>query len=285
MLLASAKSRILDRRYGIDSEIETAVLVQTPDKNGSIRWDDFTYQGPSLDKLDSSSAPQATFESLPPPLTDAKKMADMNRDFTDWVYRTVKMTLRENKLLKVVARPGMSQAEFMTECTNAARSGRDLELAKSLSTIEKQIDTIERRLEKEHAELKNDQDKLSSRTWDQILTIGKIGSDALLKGKVRIPSTTISKGRMKNQAKADVEESQLSIAQMKEQLADLQKQRDQKTQEITARWGEMVEKENEIVLTPRKSDVFIDHFGIAWMPFYQVVAGDQTIELPAFGGE
>ncbi len=285
ILLASARSRILDRRYGIDSEIESAALVQAPDKNGSIRWDDFTYQGRSLEKLDSSSAPQAVFESLSPPLTDVKKMADMNRDFTDWVYRTVKMTLRENKLLKVIARPGMSQAEFMTECTNAARSGRDLELAKSLSTIEKQIGTIERRLEKEHAELKNDQDKLSSRTWDQILTIGKIGSDALLKGKVRIPSTTISKGRMKNQAKADVEESQLSIAQMKEQLADLQKQRDQKTQEITARWGEMVEKENEIVLTPRKSDVFIDHFGIAWMPFYQVVAGDQTIELPAFGGE
>ncbi len=285
VLLASAKSRILDRRYGIDTEIETAVLVESPDKNGSIRWDDFPYQGASLDKLERSSAPQATFESLPAPLTDAKKMAEMNRDYTDWVYRTVKMTLRENKFLKVVARPGMSQAEFMTECTNAARSGRDLELAKSLSTIEKQIDTIERRLEKENAELKNDQDKLSSRTWDQILSIGKIGSDALLKGKVRIPSNTISKGRMKNQAKADVEESQLSIAQMKEQLVDLQKQRDQKTQEISARWGEMVDNVSEITLTPRKSDIFIDHFGIAWKPFYQVASGDQILELPAFGGE
>jgi hypothetical protein len=90
---------------------------------------------------------------------------------------------------------------------------------------------------------------------------------------------------MKNQAKADVEESQLSISQMKEQLVDLQKQLDQKTQEITSRWGEMVDKVSEIILTPRKSDVFVDHFGIAWKPFYQVASGDQIIELPAFGGE
>jgi len=285
VLLASAKSRILDRRYGIDTEIATPVLVDDPDKNGTIKWDDFPYQGPSLERLDSAPAPQAVFESISLPFTDAKTMAAMNRDFEDWVYRTVKFPVRENKLLKVVARPGMSQAEFMTECTDAARSGRDLELAKSLSTIDKQIDTLERRLEKEAAELKNDQEKLSSRSWDQLLSIGKIGSDALFKGKVRVPSNAFTKGRMKDQARADVEESQLSIAQLKEQLADLQKQREQKSQEVTARWGAMVDKDDEILLTPRKSDVFIDCFGIAWMPFYQVKSGEQLIELPAFGGE
>ena len=47
----------------------------------------------------------------------------------------------------------MSQAEFMTECTNAARSGRDLELAKSFQPLDKQIDTLERKLEKEQGEL------------------------------------------------------------------------------------------------------------------------------------
>jgi hypothetical protein len=285
VLLASARSRILDRRYGIDSEIETSVLVDHPARNGNIKWDDFLFQGPSLEKMDNATAPQAVFESLNPPFTNSKIMADMNRDFSDWIYRTVKLTIRENKILKVVARPGMSQSEFMTECTDAARSGRDLELAKSLSSIDKQIDTLQRKLAKEQAELKNDQQTLSSRTWDQILTIGKIGSDALIKGKVRIPSSTFSKGRMKNQAKADVEESHLSIAQMKEQIADLQKQKEQRTQEITARWAETVEKVGEIMLTPRKSDIFIEHFGIAWMPFYQVKSGEQILELPAFGGE
>jgi hypothetical protein len=285
VLLASAKSRILDRRYGIDTEIGLAALVQTPDKNGSIRWDDFTYQGPSLDKLDSFSAPQAIFESLAPPLTDVKKMADMNRDFNDWVYRTVKMVLRENKLLKVIARPGMSQAEFMTECTNAARSGRDLEVQKSLSTIDRQLDSLERKLEKEQAELRNDQEELDNRKLEQTHSIAENVFGIFSKGKTRRLKGAIAKDRMKDQAEADVEESRISIDQLKEQITDLHKQKEQKSQEITHRWGEMVEKETEIVLTPRKSDVFIDHFGIAWMPFYQVASGDQIIDLPAFGGE
>ena len=130
VLLASAKSRILDRKYGIDTEIETPVLVDNPDKNGLIHWEEFSYKGPSLEKLEKSPAPQATFESLSLPFTDAKLIASMNRDFIDWNYRTVKLTMRENKLLKVAARPGMTQAEFMTECTDAARAGRDLELQK-----------------------------------------------------------------------------------------------------------------------------------------------------------
>ena len=285
VLLAAANSRILDRRYGIDSEVEASALVDAPDKNGAIDWEDFPYKGPSLEKLERSPAPQAIFESIALPLSDGKLMASMNRDFTDWVYRTVKLTVRENKLLKVVARPGMSQAEFMTECTNAARAGRDQELAKSLSTIERQIATLERRLEKEESELKNDQEDLNSRNWEQTQTIADNVFGVFRKGKINRLNRAIEKNRMKNQAEADVEESKISINQLKEQIADLQKQKEAKFQEITARWGEMVDKVDETVLTPRKSDIFIDRFGIAWMPFYQVKSGDQMIELPAFGGE
>jgi hypothetical protein len=285
VLLASSKSRILDRRYGIDTEIETAVLVDSPDKNGSVRWDDFPYQGPSLEKLERSSAPQATFESLPPPLTDAKKMADIKRDYADWIYRTIKFTVRENRLLKVVARPGMTQAEFMTECTNAARSGRDLELAKSLTAIDRQIDALERKLEKEQGELRSDQEELSSRTWEQTHSIAENVIGVFSKGRTSRLKRAMEKNRMKDQAEADVKESQLVISQLKEQLVDLQRKKEEKTQEITARWGDMVEKVDELMLTPRKSDVFIENFGIAWMPFYQVASGDQILELPAFGGE
>jgi len=285
VFLGSARSRILDRRYGIDTEIETAVLVDSPDKNGEINWDDFAYRGPSLDKLENSPAPQATFDSLFPPLTNAKSIANMKRDYGDWIYRTVKMTVRENKELKVVARPGMTQAEFKTECTNAARSGRDLELAKASTTIDHQIDTLERKLEKEQAELKNDQDELGSRSLEQTQSIAENVFGVFSRGRTRRLSRAIEKNRMKDQAEADVEESKISIDQMKEQIADLQKQREQKNQEISARWGNIVEKVEEVPLTPRKSDIFIDRFGVAWMPFYQVTTKDGLIELPAFGGE
>jgi hypothetical protein len=38
----------------------------------------------------------------------------------------------------------------------------------------------------------------------------------------------------------------------------------------------------EIPLSPTKSDIFSDVFGIAWVPYYIVKNGSQTVEIPAF---
>jgi hypothetical protein len=39
----------------------------------------------------------------------------------------------------------------------------------------------------------------------------------------------------------------------------------------------------EITVNPKKTDVFVKLFGVAWMPYYSVQAGGAVIELPAFG--
>ena len=56
-LLGSAQIRFLDRKMGVDSNIVRSVLVEKPDRGGIIRWDDFSYSGPPLDKLDTSPTP------------------------------------------------------------------------------------------------------------------------------------------------------------------------------------------------------------------------------------
>ena len=38
----------------------------------------------------------------------------------------------------------------------------------------------------------------------------------------------------------------------------------------------------EIEIAPLKKDVLIDMFGVAWMPFYVLETGSETIELPAY---
>jgi hypothetical protein len=38
-----------------------------------------------------------------------------------------------------------------------------------------------------------------------------------------------------------------------------------------------------VTVAPKKTDVFVDLFGIAWKPYYVVQTGVDTIEVPAFG--
>ncbi len=80
-----------------------------------------------------------------------------------------------------------------------------------------------------------------------------------------------------------MEESVDAIAQYKQQIAELQKQREELIAEVNSRWGDVVNDITEITVNPKKTDIFVKLFGVAWMPYYSVQAGGALIELPAFG--
>ena len=90
---------------------------------------------------------------------------------------------------------------------------------------------------------------------------------------------------MTEQAKSDVEESVDAIALYKKQIADLEKTREDVTAEINDRWGRLVSEMTEVTVAPKKTDVFVNLFGVAWLPYYVVQTGAEKMELPAFGAE
>ena len=90
---------------------------------------------------------------------------------------------------------------------------------------------------------------------------------------------------MTEQAKADVEESQDAIDDFKTQLAELESQRQQIIAEIHDKWGKVVSSASEVTVVPKKSDVFITLFGVAWMPHYMIRTAGEMIEIPAFGAQ
>lgn len=88
---------------------------------------------------------------------------------------------------------------------------------------------------------------------------------------------------MTEQAKADVEESKDAIAEYQRQIAALDDEMKQTVQEINDRWGDIVNKVEELEIRPAKSNIYVELFGVAWMPYYLVESGGQMFEMPAFG--
>jgi len=284
-LLASARVRLQDRRYNLDTEQELAALVDTLDKRGVADWDEVAYHGPSLERLEKTSAPQASYDALPAALTDEKLLENIRRDFTDWVYREAKAAVRVNRALKVTAGPGVSQAEFLKQCAEAARAGRDAELEKLTPAFERRQRTLKDRLQREGLELEADQDELSSRKSEAFGTQADAVLGIFRRGNIRRLTRISEKNRLKEKARADVEESKVTIENLKEQVAALEGEQQRAAQEIQDRWSNLVDDVDEISITPGRDDIFVERFGVAWMPFYLVKAGENLIELPAFGGE
>ncbi len=284
-LLAAAQVRILDRKYGVDSETTRAALVNSLDRRGIVRWDEFTYAGPSLDKVETMSVAGARFGTIDAPLNDSKLMTALQKDFTDWAFRNSSVTARANVALKVYGGPDVSQAEFMTACSEQARAGCDAEISKKTAAIEKKIKSLEDKLFREERELQQDQADLQNRNIETGLSGAEAVAGMLGFGRKKSLSTSVSKFRMAQNAKEDVRESEETIVQLKKDLAILERQREETASEIKDRWGRVVNESSEVTIKPKKTDVYVNIFGVAWMPYYVIQAGDETVELPAFGAE
>jgi uncharacterized protein DUF87 len=284
-LLASAEVHVLDRKHGVDSELTRAALVKTPDKRGAVRWEDYPLSASVLDSIDTSPVPSARFSSIDAPLNDVKLMTALQKDFTDWAFRNSTVKARVNQALKVFAGPDVSQAEFMKACAEAARDARDAEIAKKTAILDRQLKTLEDKLAREERELQMDQNELAGRKREEGSNLLEIGASVFGVGRKRSVTSQFSKNRLTNKAKAEVEESVDAIKQFQQQIADAEKRREETIAEINDRWGRVVNEITEVTIAPKKTDVFVKLFGVAWMPYYVVKAGTDTIELPAFGAE
>ncbi len=285
VLIAAAQVRILDRKLGVDTETIRAALVNTLDRRGIVRWEDFSYNPAALEKIESAPVPAARFGNVDSPLNETKMMTAMQKDFTDWVFRNSSVTARANTALKVFAGPDVSQAEFMKACADTARDARDAEVAKKTAAIDKKIKSIEDKLFREERELQQDQEDLRNRNIETGLSGAETIAGMLGLGRKKSLSTSVSKYRMAQNAKEDVRESEQAILQYKKDIADLQRQRDEIANEINDRWGRVVNESTEVTVNPKKTDVYVNIFGVAWVPYYTVQVGDETVELPAHGAE
>jgi hypothetical protein len=283
-LLAQASIRFLQRKYNLDYEMVRTAYVEDPDRRGAVRWENYatTNIDPSL--LVETPAPRARFGALEAPLSDAKTMRTLERDFVDWAYRESTVTVRANEALDVFAGPEVSSGEFRQICAEAAREKRDEELDKVGDKFEKKIDSLEAKIAREQRELAEDRDELSQRKMEELGTHAE-NVLSLFSKRRRTLTTSLTKRRMTQKAKADVEESLDAIEDFQEQMKELEEELAEAIEEVKERWGEIANEVEEISVQPYKKDVIVDLFGVAWTPYHVVQEGDEILELPGYSGK
>jgi len=284
VLLAQAEVRYLQRKYNLDFEQTKTALVLEADRRGTARWEDWLASRIDTHTLERDPAPQASFATLEAPFNDSSTLRSLKNDFIDWAYRSAEVIVRANETLKVYAGPEVSQAEFRRLCAEEARAERNAEMDKVEASYEKKLDAIENRLHREERELRQDEAELAQRKMEEMGTHAENVLSLFSKRSRRL-STSLSKRRMTEQAKADVEESLDAIEEYKAQIADLEQELAQEVEKIQQKWSDIADDMSEISVNPYKKDILVDLFGVTWYPYILVEAGGRTFELPGFGRE
>jgi hypothetical protein len=279
-LLAQAQVRYLSTRYGLDHTRHVAALVRELD--GSIlRWEEHAWQVYALNALQSQPLPQTRFANLPGWLSDARRTSLLQRDFSDWIYRTGTIKLKANPALKVVGVPDATLADFREQCSLAARNGMQLELDKLNRNYDAKLAALHQKLNRKQSDEQEQKEEVDQRKMEEFSAGGELLLSIFSKRK-RSLSSSLSKRRMAEQARSDLEQVRKELDALEDQAKALETERDQALSAAQERWAGLVNDAVEIPLTPQKKDIYLELFGVAWLPFYIVRAGAQVVELPAY---
>jgi hypothetical protein len=279
-LLTQVEVRYLVSRYKLNYSLKHTVLVA--DLSGSmLQWEDYVWNVYLPGKLQSQPQPQARFTTLPGWLTDARKMTSLQKGFLDWVYRNGTIHIHANATLGVYGGPQVTTAEFHELCSQAARSALKSEQDKASAVYAAKLAALEQKVEKQKLAVQ-EQENIASRRGEETLIAGGEFVLGLFTKRKRSLTTSMSKNRMAQKAKSDLGEDRQLLADLQKQLADLQQARDSAIQQVQDKWGQSVNDEMDIPVPLAKKDIYLEYFGIAWLPYYLVRQNGQLSRIAAF---
>ncbi len=281
-LLAQASVRFLDRKLGVDAEHRLAALVLEASPGGAVRWEDWLAEPVDPGRLADSPAPEARYADLGPPLTDAKAVKALQKDFVNFVYHEAELRLPYNPTLDLVGEPGMTEGAFRRLASEKAREALEAESEKLREKYEKRIRRIEEKLAREERELAEDKADLSARKMEELASYAETVLGLFGVTRRRSVSRSLTKRRMTARAKADVEESEEAIEAFKAELAELEAELREELDELRARWEEVAAEREEKVITPYKKNIRLEFFGLVWVPQWLIQRGQERLEVPAY---
>lgn len=279
-LLCQAEVRFINTRYNLQY-VKKATCVLESFSSGLVRWDDAGFRHLEPASLSQHPLPQARFATMPGWLGDAHRLDAMRKEFLEWVYRTGAIQLQTNDALKIYAGPDISTGEFREMCSEAARKAMEAEQKALSLKYEKKMDALEQKVKLQTMEVDEQQDQVSHRRLEEAGAAGELLLGMLAKRR-RSLSTSLTKRRLTQQAKSNLEEEKQTLAALESQLNALEAEFKAALQEVQNRWSQTVNQVNKVPLAPQKKDIFLELFGLAWLPYYSLKINGQSQETPAF---
>ncbi len=284
-LVAQARVAYLERKYNLSDEVVYTARIDELKRKGLVRWENFITAPMDPDDFSGQASPGAYYETPDKlALDDSTFIKGLESDFADWIYRTQALSVRQNVALGVVAGPGVSEEEFRQLCAEAVEEKKAEAIDAVKDKYEAKLDKLEAKLKKETLEFEEDKQELDHRRLEEV---GKGIENALglFSGRRKSISTSLTKRRMTSKAKSDLDASELDVKNAEAEMAAMEKEMAEELQEVEARWKDVLDEATELRVSPYKKNIFVEVFGVVWLPYYAFETGEGWETVPAFEWE
>jgi hypothetical protein len=231
----------IDKRKGKEHTDAVRLLARPAAGGHPVGWDTAEPYAGALSP--TPPEPNARWGGAPESADTGRKIKALEKAFADHLYATRKLSLWENRTLELVSEPGEAQAAFRERCRAAARQAAEQALAVEKAKFRPKFEAL-------GLKLPDEQPAKSGGSW-----LGWI---------FKQPQPAES-----GDPKLDEKRRKLTT--------DYQS----KVAEITEKYKGIGEEATAIQVKPRKADVHVTHFGLAWAPHWRTAGADGRATLTA----
>lgn len=258
-LLIEGKVKFINNTRGIDIQQSVSKKYYL-DKNTSlidiINGEDYDYKDDLL-LFDNKPVSKSRFQMLPLFIEELKSLKAIEKDFSNYLYRSKKLELLKCASLKTESKPNESMGDFKIRLTDVLRENKDEAVEKLRKKYEVKSDRLHTKYERLETKLDKEKYDVKAKTTDTALSFGMailnsfLGSSA--KGKALRGITSASR----------IAKEKSDVRRVEEQMADMQNDIEEMRAELSEEINILTEDFNienhsigSFYIKPRRTDIF-----------------------------
>ncbi len=271
------------KKYGIEHQQTLRNVFMIQDAIVPVNWEQEYV--PDLDENYLLREPDvnAGFAQVPAKAKDGKQYTAWKREYTDHLYKFIKLDLFKSPTLDMVSNPGESERDFRIRLSQVAREQRDEWTEQLRDSYAKKIETLEKKLDRAKDKVAREEQQASQQKLQTAISIGTTLLGAFM-GRKKISSTTVSRaGTVARQAGRSMKESQdikmaeEIVRELEQDLQDLQEEFQSELDEREAQLDMLNEKLETESIKPFKKDILVQLMTFVWVPCRITPTGDAEL--------
>ncbi len=264
-------------KYKVDTTETLALAAQLEEGPVVLDWDSAV----AFDPLAIEVAPikDGEYADLPTAAQNASNYRQWSKDLLRWVRQNRPLVILRSKSLGRVSQLGESEGEFRLRLAHVMREQRDLEVEKLRKKYDKRFTTLKDRLMRAEQAIAREDEQAKPSKMQTAISFGTAILGAFLGRKAvsatsaqRVGTAMRSASRVQKE-KMDVTRAQERAEAVRLQLSELDERLQEDIDAIAFSLDAEAEELEKISVNPKSTDITLEIFGLAWMPFRKNAGG------------
>jgi hypothetical protein len=264
-------------KYKIDTTETLALAAQLEEGPVALDWDSAV----EFDPIAVEAAPMTggEYADLPIAAQNVSNFRKWNKDLLRWVRQNRPLVLLRSKSFRMVSQLGESEGEFRLQLAQVMREKRDLEVEKLRKKYDKRFTTLKDRLMRAEQAIAREDEQAKSSKMQTAISFGTAILGAFL-GRKAVSATSASRVGTAMRSASRVQKEKMDVARAQEraeavrlQLSELDERLQEDIDAIEFSMDAEAEELEKISVKPKSTDITLEIFGLAWIPFRKNAGG------------